>query len=60
MVHALKETLGVSVNVSEDPDIVVALGAALLAHHRYQKLQGFPAQPATANSSRDPARALRN
>ena len=60
MVHALQETLGVPVNVNESPDTVVALGAALLAWQRYQKLQGSPAQPATANSSRDEAKAMRN
>ena len=60
MVQALQETLGVPVNVNESPDTVVALGAALLAWQRYQKLQGSPAQPAAANSSRDAAKALRN
>src|SRR3990172_13437500 len=60
MVQALQETLGVPVNVSESPDTVVALGAALLAWQRYQKQQGSPAPPAAANSSRDAAKALRN
>lgn len=40
MVAALKETLGQPVNVAEEPDLVVALGAALLAHQRFQKLAG--------------------
>lgn len=40
MVEALKETIHRSVNVGEDPDIVAALGAALLAYQRLQKLEG--------------------
>ena len=40
MVAALKENLGKTVNIWDEPDMVVALGAALLAMRRYQKLQG--------------------
>jgi (R)-2-hydroxyacyl-CoA dehydratese activating ATPase len=46
MVDALKEAIGHPVNVSEDPDLVTALGAALLALQRYQKL-------AAANASKN-------
>ncbi|OFW20582.1 MAG: hypothetical protein A3H27_16790 [Acidobacteria bacterium RIFCSPLOWO2_02_FULL_59_13] len=46
MVAALKETLGQAVNVSKDPDLVSALGAALLGLQRYQKRQG---ETASAN-----------
>ncbi|MBI4442791.1 MAG: 2-hydroxyglutaryl-CoA dehydratase [Acidobacteria bacterium] len=45
MVAALKETLGQAVNVSDDPDLVTALGAALLGLQRYQKRQGETAPP---------------
>ena len=45
MVAALKETLGQAVNVSKDPDLVSALGAALLGLQRYQKRQGETASP---------------
>ena len=45
MVAALKETLGQAVNVSKDPDLVSALGAALLGLQRYQKRQGETAPP---------------
>jgi (R)-2-hydroxyacyl-CoA dehydratese activating ATPase len=38
MVAALKEALGHTVNVDEAPDLVTALGAALLALQRYRKL----------------------
>lgn len=38
MVAALQKTLGQPVNVSEEPDRVVALGAALLGLQRYQKI----------------------
>jgi predicted CoA-substrate-specific enzyme activase len=41
MVKALKETIGRQVNVSEEPDTVAALGAALLAYQRLQKLGGI-------------------
>jgi predicted CoA-substrate-specific enzyme activase len=53
MVEALKQAIGHPVNVSEDPDLVIALGAALLAFQRFQKLIG----------SKDPetlARAAKN
>jgi activator of 2-hydroxyglutaryl-CoA dehydratase len=38
MVAALKGNISNPVNVSKDPDMVTALGAALLALQRYQKL----------------------
>jgi len=38
MVEALKQTINRSVNVSEEPDMVAAVGAALLAYQRLQKL----------------------
>ena len=41
MVAALQETIGRPVNVSEEPDTVAALGAALLAYQRLQKLGGI-------------------
>ncbi len=40
MVEALKQTISRPVNVSEQPDTVAALGAALLAYQRLQKLGG--------------------
>jgi predicted CoA-substrate-specific enzyme activase len=60
MVEALKETLGRPVNIWAEPDVVVALGAALLALRRYQKLQASQTQPATATPGRDVAQVLRN
>jgi predicted CoA-substrate-specific enzyme activase len=49
MVSALKEALHQSVNVSKDPDLVTALGAALLAYQRHQKIAAgkTPTQTAT-------------
>ncbi|MFZ0980663.1 MAG: acyl-CoA dehydratase activase [Candidatus Acidiferrales bacterium] len=41
MVAALKDAIGRNVNVSEEPDTVAALGAALLAYQRLQKLGGI-------------------
>jgi predicted CoA-substrate-specific enzyme activase len=41
MVAALKATIGRQVNVSDEPDMVAALGAALLAYQRLQKLGGI-------------------
>lgn len=41
MVAALKASIGRQVNVSDEPDMVAALGAALLAHQRLQKLGGI-------------------
>ncbi len=41
MVKALKETIDREVNVSGEPDTVVALGAALLGYRRLQKLGGI-------------------
>jgi len=35
-VKSLEAALGVSVNVSPDPDLVAALGAALLGRQRYE------------------------
>ena len=46
MVEALKESLRCPINVWEDPDLVVALGAALLALRRYEKLQRTTSQEA--------------
>ncbi|MBI2815600.1 MAG: 2-hydroxyglutaryl-CoA dehydratase [Acidobacteria bacterium] len=48
MVAALKEAINSPVNVDKDPDLVTALGAALLALQRYQKL-GSPASKAHLN-----------
>jgi activator of 2-hydroxyglutaryl-CoA dehydratase len=39
MVRALEETLKRKVNVSDEPEMVGALGAALLALRRLEKLQ---------------------
>ena len=47
MVEALKESLRCPVNVWEEPDLVVALGAALLALRRYEKLQRTTNQEAS-------------
>lgn len=41
MVEALKLTINRPVNVSDEPDTVAALGAALLAYQRLQKLGGM-------------------
>ncbi len=41
MVEALKSSIGRQVNVSDEPDMVAALGAALLAYQRLQKLGGI-------------------
>jgi (R)-2-hydroxyacyl-CoA dehydratese activating ATPase len=41
MVAALTATIGRQVNVSDEPDMVAALGAALLAYQRLQKLGGI-------------------
>jgi predicted CoA-substrate-specific enzyme activase len=51
MVEALKENLGKTVNVWQEPDMVVALGAALLAMRRYQKLQGAAGPGTSAESA---------
>ncbi len=40
MVVALEETLGMKVNVPGEPELVNALGAAVLGLRRFQKLQG--------------------
>jgi activator of 2-hydroxyglutaryl-CoA dehydratase len=57
MVAALQETIGVAVNVAEDPDLVVALGAALLGLQRYQKLHNTQPAAATHNDSAQVAAA---
>jgi predicted CoA-substrate-specific enzyme activase len=41
MVAALKQTINRDVNISDEPDTVAALGAALLAYQRLQKLGGI-------------------
>jgi len=46
MVAALKESINNPVNVDKDPDMVAALGAALLALQRYQKLGGVTSKAA--------------
>jgi predicted CoA-substrate-specific enzyme activase len=53
MVAALQEAIGHTVNVGDDPDLVAALGAALLGFQRFQKLQASPNQPASAAASRN-------
>ncbi|HWP84956.1 MAG TPA: acyl-CoA dehydratase activase, partial [Terriglobia bacterium] len=58
MVEALRQNLGKPVNIWEEPDMVVALGAALLAMRRYQKLQKAkgdltPQQAASSLASRN-------
>lgn len=40
MVDALKEALGHPINVYEEPDMITAIGAALLGYLRYQRLSG--------------------
>ncbi|MBI4464932.1 MAG: 2-hydroxyglutaryl-CoA dehydratase [Acidobacteria bacterium] len=50
MVEALKGALGQSVNIPEKPDMVCALGAALLAWQRYRKLHsGEASSPQPSN-----------
>jgi predicted CoA-substrate-specific enzyme activase len=52
MIEALKQTIGVPVNVDSEPDMVVALGCALLGMQRYQKLvagNGTRTEPASRN-----------
>jgi activator of 2-hydroxyglutaryl-CoA dehydratase len=53
MVAALKEAIGHPVNVGEEPDIVTALGAALLAFQRFQKLQASADKPASEAAIRN-------
>jgi predicted CoA-substrate-specific enzyme activase len=48
MVLALREKLGVPVNVPEAPEFVTALGAAILGRQRYQKLTAAAGTPAAA------------
>ena len=53
MVEALKEAIRQPVNVSDQPDLVGALGAALLALQRFQKLQGNAAKSPSEIASRN-------
>ncbi len=53
MVEALKEAIRQPVNVSDQPDLVGALGAALLALQRYQKRQGTAAKSPSEIASRN-------
>ncbi|MFQ5682739.1 MAG: acyl-CoA dehydratase activase [Candidatus Binatia bacterium] len=46
MVRALRETLKKEINVSEEPDMIGALGAALLAQRRLEKIRQSPQEPA--------------
>ena len=48
MVLALREKLGVPVNVPEAPEFVTALGAAILGRQRYRKLTAAAGTPAAA------------
>jgi (R)-2-hydroxyacyl-CoA dehydratese activating ATPase len=43
MVAALRDKLGVAVNVPERPELTTALGAAILGLQRYRKLSAVPA-----------------
>jgi activator of 2-hydroxyglutaryl-CoA dehydratase len=45
MVKALEETLKRKINVSAEPELVGALGAALLALRRLEKLRDESANP---------------
>ncbi|OFW39304.1 MAG: hypothetical protein A3J28_17665 [Acidobacteria bacterium RIFCSPLOWO2_12_FULL_60_22] len=53
MVESLRQALGQTVNVSEEPDLVCALGAALLGWQRYQKLYGSQVKSAVEPASRN-------
>ena len=50
---ALKKAIGHPVNVSDEPALVTALGAALLALQRFQKLQASTSKPASEAASRN-------
>ena len=52
MVKALGETLEKEINVSEEPDMVGALGAALLALRRLEKIRQNGGEPATTEQVR--------
>jgi predicted CoA-substrate-specific enzyme activase len=52
MVQALGETLKKHINVSEEPDMVGALGAALLALRRLEKIRQEEDKPAAAEGAR--------
>jgi activator of 2-hydroxyglutaryl-CoA dehydratase len=52
MVKALEQTLKRKVNVSEEPDMVGALGAALLALKRLEKLRATEKQDAIKEEAR--------
>ena len=52
MVKALGETLEKEINVSEEPDMVGALGAALLALRRLEKIRQNGGRTATAEEAR--------
>ncbi|MCZ6624749.1 MAG: acyl-CoA dehydratase activase [Deltaproteobacteria bacterium] len=52
MVKALGETLEKEINVSEEPDMVGALGAALLALRRLEKIRQNGGKTATAEEAR--------
>jgi activator of 2-hydroxyglutaryl-CoA dehydratase len=47
MVKALEETVKKKVNVSDEPEMVGALGAALLALKRLEKIRATGKEPAT-------------
>jgi predicted CoA-substrate-specific enzyme activase len=53
MVEALKKAIGHPVNVSDEPALVTALGAALLAFQRFQKLQASANKPVIEAASRN-------
>ncbi len=52
MVKALEETLKTKVNVSEEPELIGALGAALLALRRLEKLRADKEPPLIGEEAR--------
>jgi activator of 2-hydroxyglutaryl-CoA dehydratase len=52
MVKALEETLKRKVNVNDEPHMVGALGAAVLALRRLEKLRGMGSQQSTKEEAR--------
>jgi activator of 2-hydroxyglutaryl-CoA dehydratase len=52
MVKALEETLKRKVNVSSEPHMVGALGAAVLALRRLEKLRGLGVQGSSKQEAR--------
>ena len=52
MVKALEETLGKKVNVHEEPEMVGALGAALLGLRRLEKIRQNEGEPITKQEAR--------